>query len=247
MISLPYLEPDTPFPPAEHALDEPNGLLAYGADLSPGRLLSAYSQGIFPWFSEGEPLLWWSPSPRAIIQLDGFHTSSSLKKLIRKQQYRVTLNHDFASVIEQCAHIPRIQYGQTSTWITADMINAYKTLHEIGLAHSVEVWDNDNLVGGLYGVAVGDVFCGESMFHKKANTSKLALAYLVKHMKNQGGAFIDCQMPTDHLMSLGAESIERQAFLTRLSSHNQTLDDDGYIRADYQQKWQARSLSSEQL
>ena len=243
MISLPYLEPDTPFPPVEHALDDPNGLLAYGADLSPGRLLTAYSQGIFPWFSEGEPILWWSPSPRAIIPLEGFRASTSLRKLMRKRLYQVTLNRDFAAVIHQCAYIPRIQYGQTSTWITEDMIAAYQALHELGLAHSVEVWKDDKLVGGLYGVAVGKVFCGESMFHCLPNTSKLALAYLVEHMQQHGGDFIDCQMPTEHLMSLGAVSIERDAFISRLNGSNQTLDQDGYICSDYQQTWCAQALS----
>lgn len=243
MITLPFLDTDSPFPSVEHALDEPNGLLAYGADLSPGRLLTAYSQGIFPWFSEGEPLLWWSPSPRAIIPLEDFHASASLRKLMRKKTYQVTLNQDFAAVIQQCASIPRIQYGQTSTWITADMIAAYQTLHELGLAHSVEVWEGENLVGGLYGVAVGQVFCGESMFHRKANTSKLALACLVEHMKRHNGAFIDCQMPTDHLMSLGAQPIAREAFVDLLYQHNLTLDSEGYICSDYQHTWRAQPLS----
>lgn len=243
MISLPYLDVDTPFPAVEHALDEPNGLLAYGADLSPGRLLTAYSSGIFPWFSEGEPLLWWSPSPRALIMLDDFRASSSLRKLMRKQYYKVTLNQDFAAVIHQCANIPRIQYGQTSTWITDEMIAAYQTLHELGLAHSVEVWQGDELVGGLYGVGIGNVFCGESMFHCQPNTSKLALAYLVRHMQGHDGAFIDCQMPTDHLISLGAKSVERAEFVKLLYSNNLTLDSDGYICSDYQRTWRAQSIS----
>ncbi|NVK57865.1 MAG: leucyl/phenylalanyl-tRNA--protein transferase [Alteromonadaceae bacterium] len=242
MLTLPFLDSDTPFPPTHNALDDPNGLLAYGADLSPGRLLTAYSQGIFPWFSEGEPILWWSPTPRAIIELDGFHISSSLNKLIRQQRYRVTLNHDFANVIDQCAHIPRLQYGQTSTWITREMIAAYQALHDVGLAHSIEVWDGDELVGGLYGVAVGNVFCGESMFHCRPNTSKLALAFLVKHMQHNNGAFIDCQMPTDHLSSLGAISIIREDFIARLSEHNQTLDHAGFICSDYSRTWQANVL-----
>ncbi|MDC8830851.1 leucyl/phenylalanyl-tRNA--protein transferase [Alteromonas gilva] len=242
MLTLPFLDNDSPFPPPHIALEDPNGLLAYGADLSPGRLLSAYSQGIFPWFSDGEPILWWSPTPRAIIELDNFHISGSLKKLIRQQRYRVTLNHAFASVIDQCAHIPRLQYGQTSTWITKEMIAAYQALHDLGLAHSVEVWDNNELVGGLYGVAVGKVFCGESMFHCRPNTSKLALAFLVQHMQQHNGAFIDCQMPTEHLSSLGASSISRDAFIARLSENNQTLDREGYICSDYSSTWQANEL-----
>lgn len=243
MISLPYLETDSPFPPVETALDEPNGLLAYGADLSPGRLLTAYSSGIFPWFSEGEPILWWSPSPRALIYLDHFHTSNSLRKLIRQQRYTVTLNHDFYRVIQQCANIPRIQYGQTSTWITQEMIAAYQQLHQLGLAHSVEVWEADKLVGGLYGVAVGKVFCGESMFHTQPNTSKLALAHLVSHMKTFDLAFIDCQMPTDHLCSLGAVAIDREIFIRQLQVNNETLDHEGYICSKYEACWQAKTLS----
>ncbi len=250
MITLPYLEPDTPFPAVQHALDDPDGLLAYGADLSPGRLLSAYSQGIFPWFSEGEPILWWSPSVRAIIPIDQFKCSKSLGKLIKKQHYTVTLNKDFRAVIQQCASIPRLHRGNngaittsTATWITQDMIEAYIQLHELGLAHSVEVWDNDQLVGGLYGVAVGRIFCGESMFHHQPNTSKLALAHLVAHMQKHQCSFIDCQLPTEHLSSLGAQSIPRSSFISELRAHNQTLDSEGYICSEYTHRWQPQTIT----
>ncbi len=250
MISLPFLNPDTPFPAVDAALDDPDGLLAYGADLSPGRLLTAYSQGIFPWFSEDEPILWWSPSVRAIIPLHDFNCAKSLSKLIKKQRYQITLNKDFRAVISECASIPRQHRGKdgttttsTATWITQDMLNAYINLHDLGLAHSVEVWDADELVGGLYGVAVGSIFCGESMFHRQPNTSKLALAHLVVHMKQQNGSFIDCQLPTEHLSSLGAQAIPRGEFINKLRSHNQTLDSNGYICTEYSHRWRSQTIT----
>ncbi|MFS1704038.1 leucyl/phenylalanyl-tRNA--protein transferase [Alteromonas sp. AMM-1] len=250
MITLPYLEADTPFPSVNEALDDPDGLLAYGADLSPGRLLTAYSNGIFPWFSEGEPILWWSPSVRAIIPLEDFICSTSLAKLIRKQRYTVTLNQNFHAVINTCATIPRQQRRRngsvttsTATWITQDMINAYLHLHALGLAHSVEVWDNSQLVGGLYGVAIGSVFCGESMFHRQPNTSKLAMAHLVAHMQRHDGSFIDCQLPTDHLMSLGAQAIPRSKFIKKLAARNLTLDSEGYIGQEYAHRWQPQTIT----
>ncbi|MEC9333574.1 MAG: leucyl/phenylalanyl-tRNA--protein transferase, partial [Pseudomonadota bacterium] len=159
MIALHYIEEGAPFPPVDTALDEPNGLLAFGGDLSPARLFSAYSQGIFPWFSDDEPLLWWSPDPRAIIELDNFVASKSLKKLARKRKYTVTLNHAFDRVIEACSSTPRKNHNteelNSETWITDDMIAAYRQLNGLGLAHSVEVWDGETLVGGLYGVGIG--------------------------------------------------------------------------------------------
>ncbi len=240
-IALPFLGRETPFPPVSAALHDPNGLLAYGGDLSVPRLLSAYSQGIFPWYSDLEPILWWSPSPRAIIELDNFHASRSLRKLARAKQYRVTLNHDFQQVIGFCATIPRRMPGtnETSddTWITDEMQTAYSTLHEAGFAHSVEVWDDDVLLGGLYGVAIGQVFCGESMFHRANNVSKLAMLALVRHMQRYNMAFIDCQMPTPHLMSLGATPISREQFVAKLARCNQTLDDKGNIFSDYRMCW----------
>lgn len=247
MIELPFLAEDTPFPDTDTALDEPNGLLAFGGDLSIRRLYFAYSQGIFPWFNEGEPILWWSPSPRAIIELDNFYCSSSLKKLVRQQKYKVTMNEAFVNVINACATIPRrdlqSQEEDSATWITTDMRKAYIQLHLAGLAHSVEVWDDSELVGGFYGVAIGKVFCGESMFHKKSNTSKLALFALTQFMKQHDLAFIDCQLPTDHLASLGATTVNRDDFLRRLHAANTTLDNQGQLSDTYKSLWCKQTLS----
>lgn len=247
MIQLHHLDVDSPFPPVSEALDDPNGLLAYGADLSPQRLFTAYSNGIFPWFSEGEPLLWWSPTPRAIIDLGEFICSKSLKKLAKQKKFRVTLNHSFEDVISACATIPRQSLTNTNTsadtWITQDMQQAYIQLHQLGIAHSVEVWDDNELVGGLYGVGIGKVFCGESMFHRKSNTSKLAMLALVQHMKQQGLLFIDCQLPTDHLSSLGAKSVGRNRFIQKLHDNNQTLDESGRLSAEYLSYWQAKDIT----
>lgn len=247
MIQLHHLDVDSPFPPVSEALDEPNGLLAYGADLSPQRLFTAYSNGIFPWFSEGEPLLWWSPTPRAIIELDEFICSKSLKKLAKQKKFRVTLNHSFEDVISACATIPRQSLTNSDvsaeTWITQDMQLAYIQLHQLGIAHSVEVWDAEELVGGLYGVGIGKVFCGESMFHKKSNTSKLAMLALVQHMKQQGLSFIDCQLPTEHLSSLGAKSVGRNSFVQKVYDNNHTLDENGRLSKKYQSYWQAKDIT----
>lgn len=202
------------FPHPSLALDDPNGLLAFGGDLSVPRLLLAYRHGIFPWFSDGEPILWWSPDPRGILELDDFYASKSLRKLARSGRYSLTLNRDFEQVIRQCATVPRTDSG---TWITEQMVQAYIELHKAGHCHSVEVWDDSELVGGLYGVSVGRVFCGESMFHHRSNASKLAMLALVQHLKQAGFAFIDCQLQNDHLASLGASELPRDAFLERLS------------------------------
>lgn len=215
MLELYQLDQTLHFPSAEYALDEPNGLLAFGGDLSVQRLLLAYSQGIFPWFSEGEPILWWSPEPRGILPLEQFICSQSLQKFIRKHHYKVTINHAFDQVILACAKIPRNDSG---TWITKQMIKAYQDLHHCGHAQSIEVWENDQLLGGLYGVTVGQVFCGESMFHRASNTSKLAMYYLVEHLRSHGGAFIDCQLQNPHLASLGCVSVTRLDFLNKLAS-----------------------------
>ncbi|MEG3768090.1 leucyl/phenylalanyl-tRNA--protein transferase [Alteromonas sp. 14N.309.X.WAT.G.H12] len=244
MTTLPYISETTPFPNVSKALDDPNGLLACGGSLSVPMLFQAYVNGIFPWFSEDEPILWWSPDPRAIIELDDFHVSRSLKKLARKGQYVVTLNRQFENVIKACSSIPRRHPEQQTvtneTWITDDMVQAYCRLHEAGIAHSVEVCRVDGtLVGGLYGVAVGEVFCGESMFHLEPNTSKLAMLALVTHMKRHELAFIDCQLPTDHLSSLGAKAISRQTFITRLQKHNKTLADTGELLATYRHYWKS--------
>ena len=247
MIALPYLELDTPFPPVSEALEDPNGLLAFGADLSVQRLFSAYSQGIFPWYSADEPILWWSPNPRAIIELSSFRCSRSLQKLARKKIYTVTLNHAFEQVIEACSRIPRhnpnTQEVSNETWITDDMLQAYCNLHHIGLAHSVEVWQEQTLVGGLYGVGIGKIYCGESMFHRKSNTSKLAMLALVEHMKRNNMAFIDCQLPTEHLTSLGAISISRDKFIEKLRANNHTLTDEGSLTTDYIGRWKPQVIT----
>jgi leucyl/phenylalanyl-tRNA--protein transferase len=242
MIELPYLSPDTPFPDVASALSDPDGLLAYGADLSIKRLFHAYSQGIFPWFSDDEPILWWSPGTRAIIELKDFHYSKSLKKLIKQQRYRVSLNTAFSEVIRHCADIPRHYNGTTSnaTWITTDMQQAYINLHKAGIAHSIEVWDNTELVGGLYGVGIGKIFCGESMFHHQPNTSKLAMANLVTHMQRHHMAFIDCQLPTPHLKSLGAIALPRSTFITKLIENRAMLLSSGELAPEYKAAWLAQ-------
>jgi leucyl/phenylalanyl-tRNA--protein transferase len=222
MIQLYQLDEQLYFPSVDLALSEPNGLLAFGGDLSVERLVSAYSQGVFPWFNQGEPILWWSPDPRAIIEFDDFNCSKSLAKLIRQQRYTVTLNHAFERVIQYCASIPRksaefeLPETNVTTWITSQMLDAYKRLHQQGYAHSVEVWRENQLVGGLYGVSVGAGFAGESMFHIEPNTSKLALAYLIQHLRCHGIDFVDCQIENPHLVSLGCKSVSRQSFLNRL-------------------------------
>jgi len=212
---LPYLHEDTPFPDVAEAFDEPNGLLAAGGDLSCQRLICAYQKGIFPWYSEGEPILWWSPDPRTVFMIDQFKPSRSLRKLLRKSLYTVTLNQDFESVIKACAQ-PRP--SQMETWISAQMIDAYCQLSKNGVAHSVEVWDSENrLVGGIYGVHVGHVFCGESMFSRVSNGSKIALASLIGLLKEHDFKLLDCQLENPHLVSLGAVNIARDHYLAILS------------------------------
>jgi leucyl/phenylalanyl-tRNA--protein transferase len=218
MLELYKLDHRITFPAPENALEEPSGLLAFGGDLSVERLLNAYSHGIFPWYSEGEPILWWSPEPRGILPLQQFICSKSLQKFIRKTQLCVTLNYAFDEVIQACANIPRNDAG---TWISNHMISAYRDLHREGHAQSVEVWSNGELVGGLYGVTVGRMFCGESMFHRTTNASKLATYYLVEHLKAQGATFIDCQLQNPHLESLGCVAISRKNFLEKLAQSRQ--------------------------
>ncbi|MGJ8680721.1 leucyl/phenylalanyl-tRNA--protein transferase [Paraglaciecola sp.] len=218
MITLTQLDAHTNFPSANMALEEPNGLLAFGGDLSCERLKSAYSKGIFPWFSEGEPIMWWSPDPRGIVRIDQYKASKSLRKFARKCDYKISVNLAFEEVIDSCAYIPRNDSG---TWITDDMIQAYITLHRTGHAHSIEVWDDAELVGGLYGVVVGKVFCGESMFHQATNASKLAFSHLVQLLKFNGANFIDCQMQNPHLASLGCIEVSRDYFLDQLKSQQE--------------------------
>lgn len=214
-IYLPQLTDDRSlFPNVEQALHDPDGLLAMGGDLSPERIISAYRNGIFPWFSAGEPLLWWSPSERATINAGDVHISKSMKRFINKRTMTITLNHCFADVILACAQ-PRAT--QAETWISQEMIDAYIKLHKLGLAHSVEVWCDNKLVGGLYGISVGQIFCGESMFSQLNNASKLAFIALNQHFQSVGGKIIDCQMQTDHLQSLGVEAKSRDTFIKQLN------------------------------
>ena len=211
---IPWLPPEPVFPPVERALTEPNGLLAAGGDLSPERILAAYRQGIFPWFSPGEPILWWSPDPRMVLFPAELKVSRSLAKVLRNRPYEVRLDTAFAAVIGACAGTPRD--GQHGTWITAEMQAAYGKLHELGYAHSVEVWMDGKLVGGLYGMALGRTFYGESMFSWRTDASKIALAHLCMHLQRQGFGIIDCQMETQHLASLGARPIPRSDFVALL-------------------------------
>lgn len=232
MIHLPKLSVDLHFPDPHQALVDPNGLLAFGGDLSIARLRQAYANGIFPWYSPGEPILWWSPNPRGILPLEQFYCSSKLAKLVRQQRFKITLNHRFNDVIDACAAIPRNASG---TWITQEMIAAYKQLHQAGHAHSVEVWQADNLVGGLYGVASGKLFCGESMFHRVNDCSKLAMYHLVQLLKAEESPFIDCQMVNPHLQTLGCIELPRVDFLQKLNAlQSQTFSKDC---------WQPRILS----
>lgn len=214
---LTWLKRDTlTFPPLTKAMREPNGLLAAGGDLSADRLVQAYRHGCFPWFSEGQPILWWSPDPRTVLFPEELHVSRSLAKLLRQQRYQVSFDRDFEAVIQACAAPRRDADG---TWITDDMQNAYIELHARGHAHSVEVWDHGELVGGLYGLAMGQLFFGESMFSRADNASKFGFVTLVKHLQAWGFVLIDCQMATRHLESLGARSIPRQQFADYLRDH----------------------------
>ena len=204
----------TDFPPARRALKSPNGLLAAGGDLSPARLLSAYRNGIFPWYEAGQPILWWCPDPRTILAPSELHISRSMRKVMRQTSFSVTLDQDFPAVMAACA-APR---GDTdATWITPAMQAAYTRMHHQGHAHSVEVWEAGELVGGLYGLALGRVFFGESMFSIRTNASKIAFITLAEHLSECDFVLIDCQMPTDHLFSLGARSMSRADFLQQLA------------------------------
>ena len=217
--SLMWLDPhddEAPFPDVEDALLEPNGLLAVGGDLSPTRLLRAYRQGVFPWYSDDQPILWWSPDPRAVLRPDHLKISRSLRKTLKNGAYTVTADKAFRRVIECCAE-PR--YIDTGTWITHDMVEAYCRLHDMGYAHSVETWSQDELVGGLYGVCLGKIFFGESMFTRRTDASKVAFVRLVERLREWGFVLIDCQVESAHLTSLGAEAMPRRAFVAELDRH----------------------------
>jgi len=200
------------FPPLCSALTEPNGLLAIGGDLTSARLVKAYQKGIFPWFNEGEEILWWSPTPRAIIDVNLLRINKTLKKFLKKNPYTVSVNNCFDRVLDYCANAP---FRKEGTWIVDEMKNAYKRLHQQGYAHSIEVWQDEQLVGGLYGIAIDGFFSGESMFYLKPNASKVALVNLAQLLKFQGIDFIDCQINNAFLQNMGAFEVTREDFIKR--------------------------------
>ena len=214
-MPIPYLAHDddvTPFPSVSTALSEPNGLLMAGGNLSPSRLIAAYKNGVFPWYEAGEPILWWSPDPRCVIFPDDIRITRSLNKTIRNSEFLIKENTAFRDVMNACAAPRRNSNG---TWVTSDMINAYCRLNEMGIAHSVEVWRDDELVGGLYGIKLGHVFIGESMFSRQSNVSKIALVHLAK---SDDIHLIDCQLETAHLNSMGATCIKRERYIELLNT-----------------------------
>ncbi|MBI5790511.1 MAG: leucyl/phenylalanyl-tRNA--protein transferase [Rhodocyclales bacterium] len=227
---IPWLPPEPVFPALAKALAEPNGLLAAGGDLSAQRVLAAYRRGIFPWFSAGDPILWWSPDPRMVLLPDELKISRSLAKTLRNGNYQVRLDTAFDQVIRACAG--RLRAGQPGTWITAEMRQAYVELHRLGHAHSVETWIDGVLAGGLYGIAIGRAFYGESMFADRPDASKIALAHLCAYLKQRGFGIIDCQMETRHLASLGARPIARRDFAARLDELCASGDTPGCWPAD---------------
>lgn len=220
-MPIPFLSPDdevTSFPEVEEALTQPNGLLMAGGSLSPKRLLNAYRNGIFPWYEEGEPILWWSPDPRCVLWPAKMKISRSLRKSIRNTRFRIAEDTAFREVVSNCGK-PRL--GSTGTWVTDEMIDAYCRLANFGFARSVEVWHEDRLVGGLYGIALGEVFVGESMFSAERDASKIALAHLASCRRYK---LIDCQMDTPHLLSLGAENISRREYILLLQRFGSLAD-----------------------
>lgn len=218
MIRIPILKADTgeDFPPVEMALQDPDGLLCAGGDLSSDRLLRAYRRGIFPWFNPGEPILWWSPDPRCVFDLATLRPARSLLRFARKSGWRITADLDFDAVMRGCAE-PR--GNESGTWISADMRVAYGALHRLGYAHSIEIWDREVLIGGIYGVAIGHVFFGESMFSRRSNASKVALLALAQQISDWGFVMIDGQVRNPHLLSLGAIQIPRTHFVQLLQRH----------------------------
>lgn len=207
-----FLTQDLVFPPVSHANRE--GVLAIGGDLSPERLMLAYRSGIFPWFNEGEPIVWWAPNPRMVLFLDELKISKSMRSIIKKEVFQVTFNTQFRAVITHCKQTKRD--GQQGTWITNPMLEAYLRLHELGYAKSVEVWKNGQLVGGLYGIDLGTLFCGESMFSLVPNASKMAFIHLVKYLSQNHYQLLDCQVYNEHLESLGCTEISRDLFMQYL-------------------------------
>jgi len=217
VVRIAWLSEDDPesFPPCTRALREPDGLLAAGGDLSVPRLLAAYRRGIFPWYEEPQPILWWSPDPRAVLFPEELHLSRSFRRRLRESPYTIRMDSAFARVIAACARVPRA--GQAGTWIGPAMQRAYAALHRAGHAHSMEAWDGERLVGGLYGVAIGRVFFGESMFATAPDASKIAFAHLARWLRQRGFALIDCQQDTAHMRRFGARCIAREEFLAIVS------------------------------
>lgn len=222
---IPWLRPDAPFPPIEASLAEPNGLLAASDDLTPARLLDAYRRGIFPWYSRDQPVLWWSPDPRMVLFVDEFRVARSLRKRLKQQRFEIRADTSFRAVIESCATAPRP--GQAGTWITPAIVDAYASLHGAGNAHSVEAWRDGKLVGGLYGVAIGRMFFGESMFAHEPDASKIALVHLIAILRMRRFPLVDCQQQTAHLATFGARPIARRAFAERVAALVHSSDPDG--------------------
>lgn len=229
-MPLPWLDAElVEFPATHTALDDPNGLLAAGGALTADWLETAYRHGIFPWFEEGQPILWWTPDPRLVLWPEQLHLSRSLRKSLRQTACHFSMDTAFAEVMTACAE-PRDDYG--GTWITLDMQQAYEELHQRGLAHSLEVWDGKELVGGLYGIAIGRAFFGESMFSRQTDASKMALARLVKQLQRWGFELIDCQVSSQHLLSLGAQEVSRELFEGKLAHLTRAEGRSGFWRLD---------------
>ena len=239
MIRIPFFRPGDshPFPSVETALDEPNGLLAAGGDLSPARLLDAYRNGIFPWFSEDEPILWWSPDPRMVFETDRLHVSTRLRRWLRTCDWRITADRDFQGVMRACA-APRPK--QPTTWITPRILHAYEALHALGHAHSIEVYESCRLVGGIYGIAVGTMFFGESMFSAETNGSKVALMALCAGIRRWGFPLLDAQVVSPHLVSIGAEAIPRREFVRRIRA---LCDAEGVVGL-WSSNWEIRDAAA---
>jgi len=238
---LPFLTKNCLFPPVETALDEPDGLLSAGGDLSVNRLISAYSNGIFPWYSEGEPILWWSPNPRTIFEIENYNPSKSLCSFAKKSTWNVTLNQAFEDVIQACAK-PRSDLD--GTWITNEIIEAYNELHKKGYAHSIEVWQDSRLqerrlIGGIYGVAIGKLFCGESMFSRESQASKIAISCLIRYLNGFDFPILDAQVKNPHLTTLGSKQIERKEFIKIV---NQQI-----LRSNDKTIWQPKALNMKDL
>lgn len=200
---------------------EDKGLLAYGGDLNPSRIMTAYLNGIFPWYNESDPILWWSPNPRCVLNFEDFKISKSLQKVIDKNIFEIRFDTNFTQVMKECKNINR--ENQKGTWIQDELIEAYTKIHQMGFAHSFEAYYNGELVGGGYGINVGNIFCGESMFAKKTDASKVALYFLIQRLKEKGFSFIDCQIPTPHLLSLGAKTMERKEFILEVKKSSENL------------------------